>query len=233
MIPGESFLPFALARDERLSAQWPPRADMPTTVSPEMESERPVRDHNKSLPMRFIWLAPFDELQPMRISADDMYARAKMRRIAEDSRDDNVHTLAQATTEAKEWLSKGEASTFECWLKPIVVVEGEEGALVAIYSRYGIEAHSFDQVYKDEKLREILTVPVPVTRAWGVPGLMWALLLDRLQAAQPYRTCERCGRLISGRGHKRFCSSEDNPDCCQARKAEDKRRSRARGPTRR
>jgi hypothetical protein len=80
--------------------------------------------------MRFIWLAPFDELQPLRISADDMFAHAKMRQIAEESRDDNAQALAQATTEAREWLSEGEASTYECWLKPIVAAEGEEGALV-------------------------------------------------------------------------------------------------------
>jgi hypothetical protein len=118
-------------------------------------------------------------------------------------------------------------------LQPLLLKESEQDALVAIYARYGKEVYSLEQVYKNEKLRQHLSTPMPVLRAWGVPGLMWALLVDRLQGAQPYRTCKRCGKLIAGRGHKLYCSAVENPECFQDRKAEDKRRSRVRGSGRR
>ena len=90
------------------------------------------------------------------------------------------------------------------WWEPIIAEEGEMGALIAIASRFGIEANSLE----------------------GALGLMWALLLDRLKASQSFQFCERCGQLISGKADKRFCSEEDNAECYRARKRDDKRRSR-------
>ncbi len=228
-----SYFPFAHIGEEEVAAQWPPRPDMPSAVSPEMESARPLSDPRKSLRLRLEWLAPFDGLQPLVISPDDMLACAKMRQIAEASRDDCAKAHAQAKTEAREWTSEGQASVNEAWLHPLIAAEEELGVLIAIAARYGIEVPSLEHAYKNEELRQRLNTPMPVTRVWGVPGLMWALLLDQLSMAQPFRMCERCGKLISGRGHKRFCSAEDDPDCYHARKTGDKRRSRARGSSRR
>ena len=100
------------------------------------------------------------------------------------------------------------------------------GALIAIASRFGVEANSLEDAYANASLRKQLDQHMPVRRAWGVPGLMWALLLDRLNASQPFRHCKRCGRLISGKADKRFCAEQDNSECYRARKREDKRRSR-------
>lgn len=222
-----------LSDDQLALAQWPPRPDMPVTVSPELESAQQAADASKNtLHLRPAWLAPFDELQPLRISPDDLIARDRMRLIAEDCSKKSVKALAQAKTEAREWISDCQATVKEAWLKPIFASEGEEGALIAIESRYGVAVDSLDQAYRNRELREHLSVQIPVTRVWGVPGLMWALLLDRLSSDQPYRSCERCGRLVSGRGHKRFCSALDNPACFHDRKAEDKRRHRTRELTR-
>jgi hypothetical protein len=234
-VPDEFYLPPTThIRDERIFSQWPRRPDMPTTVSPEMESARWLSDRRSSSPMfRYAWLAPFDELQPLLVSLDDMYARDKMRLIAGASGDDWATALAQARRETKDWISKGQASVNEAWLQPLLLEETEQNALVAIYARYGgKDDYSLQQVYKNEKLRRRLSAPMAVTRAWGVPGLMWALLLEQLQAAQPYRTCEICGRLNSGKGHKRFCSELDDLACYQARKARDRRRSRKQGASR-
>jgi hypothetical protein len=230
----ENCFPITHVGDEVVAAQWPPRRDMPATVSPETESASSTSEAPaSSLRLRFAWLAPFEALQPLVISPDDMFARAKMRQIAEDSSVDCAKAQVEAMTEAREWVSEGQASLNEAWLQPIIAQEGEEGALFAIDARHAVSAGSLEQVYKNKELRACLSAPTPVTRAWGVPGLMWALLLDRLSAARPYRTCQRCGTLISGRGHKQFCSAADNPECFQARKAEDRRRSRARDSVRR
>jgi hypothetical protein len=234
-VPDEfSLPPFTHIDRERLYVQWPPRHDMPTTVSPEMESVRLLSGRRSgSPPLRYAWQAPFDELGPLLISLDDVHARDRMRQIAEDSGDDCAKALARATTEARGWISEGRASVNETWLQPLLLKESEQDALVAIYARYGKEVYSLEQVYRSEKLRQHLSTPMPILRAWGVPGLMWALLVDRLQGAQPYRTCKRCGKLISGRGHKLYCSAAENPECFQDRRAEDKRRSRVRGSGRR
>lgn len=234
-VPEEFYLPpFTHIGHEHLFAQWPPRPDMPTTVSPEMESVRSLSDGRRNSPaLRYAWMAPFDELGPLLISLDDVHARDRMRQIAEASSDNCAKALAQATTEARGWISEGRASVNETWLQPLLLKESEQDALVAIYARYGKEVYSLEQVYKNEKLRQHLSTPMPVLRAWGIPGLMWALLVDRLQGAQPYRTCKRCGKLISGRGHKLYCSAAENPECFQDRRAEDKRRSRVRGSGRR
>jgi hypothetical protein len=174
-VPEEFYLPpFTHIGHEHLFAQWPPRPDMPTTVSPEMESVRSLSDGRRNSPaLRYAWLAPFDELGPLLISLDDVHARDRMRQIAEASSGNCAKALAQATTEARGWISEGRASVNETWLQPLLLKESEQDALVAIYARYGKEVYSLEQVYKNEKLRHHLSTPMPVLRAWGIPGLMW------------------------------------------------------------
>jgi hypothetical protein len=218
--------------DKRAAAQWPPDPSMPSTVSPENESAHPVWAHTHDrLTLRLKWLHPFDGLQPMLISPDDILARDHMRVVEEKSSKSRVAALVEAKVEAREWISDNQASLFEAWLMPIIASEGEEGALFAIEARYGVQASSLSKAYEHIELQKHLDAQVPVTRAWGIPGLMWALLLDRLSSEQPFRYCERCGRRLSGKKHKRYCSVSDDPSCFQARKAEDRRRSRGRNTT--
>ena len=222
-------LPITHAGDQQIAAQWPPRSDMPRTVSPELESAQLSSDIQKgTLPMRFAWSAPFDGLQPVVISPDDIYSRDMLRQVAENSGADPLGAHAQAATEARDWVSEGRASVNESWLQPIILADGEPGALFAIEIRFGISVGSLELAYKDAELQQRLSQSTPIRRAWGVPGLMRALLLDRLSRTQVHRTCQRCGALISGRGHKLYCSKSDNQKCFQARKAGDRRGSRAR-----
>jgi predicted nucleic acid-binding Zn ribbon protein len=163
---------------------------------------------------------------PLIGTIDDLYARDQMRRFAEMSTVNEAGARAQATTEARDWLSEGHATAGRAWLQPIVSEEGEMAALIAIASRFGVEANSLENAYANASLKKQLGQHMSVQRAWGVPGLMWALLLGRLNASQPFRHCNSCGRLISGKADKRFCAEEDNSECYRARKREDKRKSR-------
>jgi hypothetical protein len=222
-------LPFTnVAANRTVAAQWPPTADAPSTVSPEMESaSAPVATPPKdTLPIRVTWAALFKDLKPLISTLDDLYARDRMRWIAEMSTANEAGARAQATIEARDWLSEGRSAVERAWLQPIVSEEGEMGALFAIASRFGLEANSLEDAFANASLRKQLGQPMPVRRAWGLPGLMWALLLDRLNASQPFRHCKRCGRLISGKANKTFCAEQDNSECYRARKREDKRRSR-------
>ena len=110
--------------------------------------------------------------------------------------------------------------------------EGEEGALIAIDVRFGIAAGSLAAAYANDDFRKRLDEEMPVTRAWGIPGLMLALFIERLSSSQSFLACENCGRAISGRSHKRFCSEEDDPACYRARRAGSKRGERKRGRVR-
>ena len=222
-------LPFAQVGENRaVSTQWPPTADAPSTVSPEMESAlAPLATPPEgTLPVRFTWAAPFEGLMPLIGTIDDLYARDQMRRIAEMSAMNEAGARARATTEARDRLSEGRSTVARAWLQPIVSEEGEMGALIAIASRFGVETNSLEDTYANASLRKQLGQHMPVRRAWGIPGLMWALLLDRLNASQPFRHCKSCGRLISGKADKSFCAEQDNSECYRARKREDKRRSR-------
>jgi hypothetical protein len=222
-------LPFAhVGANNTVATQWPPTADAPSTVSPEMESAiAPLATPPKAtLPVRVTWAAPFEDLMPLISTMDDLFVRARMRWIAEMSTTNEPGARAQATTEARAWLSEGQSTVERAWLQPIVSEEGDMGALFAIGSRFEVDANSLKDAYANASLRKQLDQPMLVRRAWGVPGLMWALLLDRLNASQPFRHCHRCGRLISGKANKRFCAEQDNSECYRARKREDKRRSR-------
>ena len=222
-------IPFSrVGRDRTVYAQWPSSATAPSTVSPEMESaSAPVSSLPKdTLPVRVTWAAPFERLKPLVSTMDDLYARDHMRSIAELSDTNEAGARAQSAIEARDWLSQGQSTVARAWLEPIVSEEGEMGALFAIASRFGIEATSLEDALSNASLRKELDHPMPVQRAWGVPGLMWALLLDRLNASQSFKPCKRCGQLISGKADKRFCSKEDNAECFRARRREDKRRTR-------
>ncbi len=222
-------LPITHVGAKRTAAtQWPPSANSPSTVSPEMESASvPLASPRKgTLPVRFTWAAPFKELQPLISTMDDLYARDRMRWIAEMSAVNEARAHAQAMIEAGDWLSEGQSTLERAWLQPILSEASDMEALIAIASRFGVEANSLEDAFANASLRKQLGRGMPVRRAWGVPGLMWALLLDQLNASQPFQHCERCGRLISGKANKRFCAEQDNSECYRARKREDKRRSR-------
>lgn len=229
-------LPFTqVGPDQKAVAQWPPTPTSPSVVSPELESAL-AEPHDApptgTIPIRIAWPSPFEALLPLISFLDDLFARDQMRMIAEMSGSNLSDARAQATNLAQDWLSEGRATRGRVWLTPIVHEEGEQGALFAIESQFGVSISSLDEVRKNKSLCEKLEQPTPVQRVWGLPGLMWALLINRLNASLSFRHCQRCGRLISGKANKIFCSEEDNCECYRKRKRDDKRRSRIRNVAR-
>ena len=218
------------SENERVAlTQWPPENDGLQTVSPETESAElnPSSNHPpRSLPVRQVWPRPFTGMMPYFSSLDDLYARDLMRDIAIDSSEDIARAKVRAETEAQPWLSTGWSTVKHTWFEPVLAHEGLNGALIAAEMRYRLEAGSLEEASQREDWREVMRQRVPVRRAWGVPGLMWTLFLDSLNASMPFRHCERCRRLIRARSNRRFCSAKDNEKCYLARRREDRRRSR-------
>ncbi len=212
-----------------IAMQWPPDSSAPETVSPEIEIASladPAEVTGNTVAGWLRWDVPFDQLQPLCNLVDDTYAQARMRWVAENSGSDPIEARRQAENESREWLSEGRSSVGKTWLEPILFGEGEPGALFAIEARFGVSAGSLQEAYRDAEVMRGLTESVSIQRAWGVAGLMWALLLDRLEAAQQFQHCKLCGRVISGRANKVYCSKADNPTCYRERRREDQRRLR-------
>jgi hypothetical protein len=205
---------------------WPDDKKAPRPVSPEQEALGLPNASGANVGCNIVWPRPFEDMMPKLSSPDDLFAQTRMREIGRVSSEDPGKALKQALTWATPWLRRGVSNLNLAWLSPIRWTEGEEGALAALYTRFDIEAGSLREVYSDERYHEILSSPVEVRQVWGVPGLMWALLIERLQTGKPLRFCERCGEVLQGRSHARFCSSRANPECRRAYEKERKRRQR-------
>lgn len=205
--------------------QWPPNSNDPVSISPELETAR-YASTEKSRHTHIGWPKPFRKLMPKVSSLDDFNARALMKGIVEESCENPVKALTEAKKRAQEWVSTGLSDVYQTWLLPIFVEEGETGALLAMSGKYGLEAMSLEEAYQREDWQEVLRRPVEVTRVWGIPGLMWALLIDRLEQEVPFKHCKGCGGIISGKGDKEYCGKIDNNDCFKARRRKDRRRSR-------
>jgi hypothetical protein len=243
-------MPIAAADDKTRTVflQWPPYAAAPAPVSPAEESAERYhvvpsvesdavgqssapKDPTSKLTAAgtlIRWPVPFTRLMPVISSLDDMYARDRMVAIAEQSQQDVGGAMREATIAAADWLSEGQSTVLQAWLEPIIVGEGAEGALFAAEVRYNLVAESLPAGLNSPEWQEILGRPMPVRRVWGVPGLCWSLLIDQLASGFAFRHCERCGGLIQGRSHKRFCGPEDSVKCFRQRRAESKRTKRRR-----
>jgi hypothetical protein len=87
---------------------------------------------------------------------------------------------------------------------------------------------SLERLKKSDAWRKTMTAYIDVRRVWGPIGLLWALLIDRLEKGKPALQCDRCGRPLEGTRRKRLCGPRDDPKCYKARRAEDRRRERIR-----
>jgi hypothetical protein len=228
----ESVFPFAKMNSSarRATAQWPEAPNGPAPISPAEESQVAAGDAAlaKTLALDFVWSAPFDQLAPAIITSDDVFAQAQMKDVRLDALDSIDLAVEKARLSARDWLTEGRATTIHAWLQPIIASEGEDAAVIALQSRFNVDHESLAAAYADPKIREALVQPMQVRRALGVPGLMWALLLDDLADGPRRRMCESCGRPIEGRKNKRFCTKKDSLECFEEQMRRRQRKSRAR-----
>lgn len=225
-----SQLPIVGTHDDSRSVKtaWPGISGGPKPVSPEIESFFSVNDDpEKAVPVELRWGPPFNLAMPIVSSLDDLHARDVMRDVVQTSTEDMRAAMRAALARSRPWLSDGYSTVNLAWLQPIVAEEGEGGALFALESKYGFVESSLVKAYESEECRRILDAPVKIRRAWGVPGLMWALLIDRYEAGIGFRACQRCGKIMYGRTNASTCSARDNPDCRRGYDRERKRKQRS------
>jgi hypothetical protein len=253
--PG-AYMPFSAIdpHSRTVTMRWPPEGS-PRPVSPEAESAKrfpsrmveadppvAVTENGERAPQLFLrWPQPFEPMMPVLSGPDELLAQAQMAEIARRSRSDPEGALRAATVAARPYVFHGHARREEAWLYPTLRTKGFEHVLfkaedfgLPVPPRSSWTAIGFEQALQQEEWRRWRAQTVPVCRVWGLIGLCWALLLDRLEQRRPFSGCERCGRVIASRRRKRFCGRSENRQCFNGRRAGDKRRSRLRedGPDR-
>lgn len=239
-------IPIARIDDETRTAivRWPPERTDPPTVSPEDESLRrygalhrlepdggpvviPQQNPDiRALPLQVIWPGDLAGLFAAASGPDDLHEKAVMVDLATNNGNRQGGTLASVRAAADRYVGEGETTRWHSWFWPTFAEEGESGILFAIGTRYEVEVSSLGDALQSEVLRRKLSQNVPIRRAWGAAGLLWALLLEQLEGNRGFLTCERCGRIIQGRSHKRFCDKTDDENCYQRRRADGQQRRR-------
>jgi hypothetical protein len=245
LIPGPTLPIDHLEEASRTAVmKWPPGDTKRPPVSPEAESAEhygplkgakfrglPValssRDPKfRSLHVVYQLPQPFHELAPSGIGFDTLTGQARMKNIAKRSTDDLAAALQEARDLARPYISEGRTSKEFAWLGPVLQEKGEKGALRAALFDSRQEFASLKAAASSPAWKAEMGKIVSVRRAWGVLGLFWALLIDRLEVGLTFESCDRCGWNLSGKRGKRYCGRDDNKDCFNQRRADDRRRER-------
>jgi hypothetical protein len=211
--------------------QWPPEGH-PGSVSPDAETcafyaSRP--DHIlEDVQLLLQWPGPLQALLPLMSGLDDLAAQAQMVQIAQESARDPHRALLRAKALAAPYMTEGSTTQEFAWFWPTYLEGGEAGVVYGAEGRFRLIARSLAEARRSPAWRAAMTHPVAIRRVWGAVGLCWALLLEQLEAFQPFQVCERCGRILQARQGKRFCGPEDDEACFRQRRASDQSRSRAR-----
>lgn len=235
------------AATSTFEARWPPPGRPTPVVSVEQESREslgplvrdaaepdlPVytcRDGSKSVLLACGWDPPLRELVGL-TSFDDIQQNALMRNVAALSEGRLEEALVLAREQSQNFLSEGVSAWEHAELFPTYAKEGEAGALFAAESRFGIHATSLPALLHHPDWPAQAWRPIPIRRAWGAAGLMWALLLDHLEASRRFGPCQACGRLIPRSHARRFCSRDINESCVRERQRLRQGRHRSRRPS--
>ena len=157
-----------------------------------------------------------------------MDGQANMAEIARQSADDPEGALRKARDAAALYVTEGHTTQQLAWFLPTLMQEGKENLLFDLDRRFGMAFNTLDEAVQSTDMVEHMLKPVPIRRAWGVLGLCWALLLDKLEDGKAYRVCKLCDRIIAGKRGKQFCGPNDHQACYLNRRAGDRRRERSR-----
>lgn len=164
------------------------------------------------------WPDPFDALIPRASGMDNTLQWTRMREIATKSETSVEVALREARDLSRSFLSEGVSSWAHAHFWPIYAREGIDGAIVAAATQFGLSSDlTFQELWSTDEWLDRAALPIPITRAWGGIGLMWALLLEQLERRRRFGHCEECGRVIPKRGGRRFCKRNENPDCVKRR----------------
>jgi hypothetical protein len=243
--PGPTWPFVAVNKSKRIvTMKWPPSDRNAAPVSPETESAEyygpltrvehgrmPIavsdRDPNFcSLHIVCLLPKPLEQLAPYGVGMDTLAGQAKMAQIARLSVSNSMGALKEAKEAAGVYVAEGQTTQELGWYFPTLRKEGIDRALHLASFRFNLEEHAIvEDTMASPVWKAEMTKSIPIRRAWGILGLFWSLLLDRLERGEKFDMCKNCGRTISGRKGKQYCGKEHG-DCYRARRAAARRRER-------
>ncbi len=173
---------------------------------------------------------PLEGLFSTGVNLDALFHWTRMSSVIRESRSDLKGALKRARNLSSDYVTEGQSDLGHCWFLPTLAEVKDVDLVIQRAETYRLtDARTWDEVAKSPEWRNTMTSPIPIRRVWGPIGFFWALVLDRLENAQPQVFCERCGMIIEAKTRrKKFCSREENEECFLARRAADRRRGRAR-----
>jgi hypothetical protein len=221
LLPGAT-ITLTQLEEQRFTCQWRPQGHA-APVFPDVESSgsyqalEPVPPHGLSLLPE--WPAPLQGVASLMSGLDEVCGQGLMAAIARQAHHDPEGALKRARDEAGPYV-RMDGSTTEGlrWVLPTAVhlsmlARDNDSTMVARLVAEGAQDRFRFRDPVDAKA--VMDRLVPITRAWGMLGLLWALLLEELEAKRLH-VCRRCGWILKGKRSKQSCDRKDNPDCYRA-----------------
>jgi len=245
-----NFIPLEISPDRRFQFSWPPPGVPFETVSPSSESLEAAgplehaghlqldethrystfarRDAPEERATIFVdrWPEPFTQLFPHGGGPDAGLCLVKASEVACLSQSDPEDALRKAQNYSAGSTCQGTSLVRDSWLYTLIQESEEADVLAQIELSHGLCFSSFQESEVSQEFHEKMSSVVPIRRAIGVQGLLWSLLIEKLEDGLRFLPCKHCGRIIEQRKSRKFCGRETNPECFGTRRASDKRRER-------
>lgn len=228
---------------------WPPPGShLPSSVSPETESqeicgpvvweEKPLspelptaldRSGSRSVNVWLQWPEPFNEMFPFGGSMDLMFHKALIKRCIEDLNEGKPGVLDEIASWASRFTSQGWTTLELAYIAPTLEARGSKGLLTDIEGKYDIVTESLRELFSHADYCSKFRHQVDIPRVFGWLGYFWWELNQVVNESKEHvPICERCGWVLQGTRKKRYCGPNDNLECFRSRRAEDKRKERQR-----
>jgi hypothetical protein len=209
----------------------PQQKDGPAPLSPEVEDDAgSIEGKEKGIEYALQWPEPFDLFWPTGGGADILFFHGEMREILAmlngRHHDRVLRYLEDLVGEFTKQVTAplGRADVFP-ELRSTTYEERREAILDEVMDKVCVRARSEEELLSLPAVQTYLETPVPVTRVYGIVGLL-LLDLQRHVATRTVIRCKNpnCGNLIwNPNGKQQYCEEQE---CRRTRGRERTRRSR-------
>jgi hypothetical protein len=240
-VPGTRRLPSRFIRWPRQPATLPPPVLTSTDPLPNSDSDQ-TRDSYRMFSKGVVemdsvlreiaylnrWPKPFADVVGISSGLETKIAQAVMQCSAAPRSEDIETALASALTLSRAYISQGTAPLAHVAMAEVQGIPTND-ALAVLATKFDLDVQTLDELCEVSRWCELLSIRVPVTRAWGPIGLFWVLVIAELEAGRgPLRQCLHCGLVVKGTAGRQFCRRTDNLKCWRQRNAIHQRESRLR-----
>ncbi|HEY7343327.1 MAG TPA: hypothetical protein VH591_20820 [Ktedonobacterales bacterium] len=242
----------AIRPDEgEFELSWPPPGiSLPSTVSPEFESNtfygqlkraRIATEYGeidcvisereptmRAMPIWMRWPEPFNFMFPTGGGIDLLHHRQLMRTCVKELAEGQIE---RALRTIEIWVNRlsGETETRleRAWFLPKLLCDPER-TLFEAEGKFDIACATIDELICTQRFRELMRGQTKVVRVQGWLGYFWWELYQDVKARVSVRLCKGCGQVIrKGHSDRQYCTRAENPQCFRERNGAAQRHTRA------